>query len=419
MAKSNTTTYPTLTLLLGALIFTLSAIPGVNSEVEVGSISLSSDCATLGVTLDGAESAECQVQAGTGGQRVRAKKLVKPKELGQAAERTVVELETEAQAVCATCVNGVRSSPVKVTVEIADVPNLKTIAERIVQESTRKLAADIKADTERAARVEKCEEDELGNKMEGMSAIMECRVNKLKGMDRRKAEAYFDKHIRKQLQDMISGTDGQDPALRAGNRAAASELVATLKENLGESAYLKASVAEIQRFGQAHVIADAILAKQAQVAAMPAGSRERLILQQEIVQLSGQFNADRTYFASRGVQIAPQLSGIIEASQVTNLQADLDAYQRSLDAVANQHRQYVGNRTPITPGATQSGVRPYGTDPRQSLGAPVTAYPSMPGAPGNGVAQQQPGQQQPMRPGMNTAPGQRGPFPQGGRRVIN
>ena len=428
MAKSINTTYPTLTLLLGALIFTLSSIPGVNSEVEIGTISMSStsDCQTLGTTLHGNENAECNVEATntTGGQtfqgRVRAKKVVTgpTQELGQAAPtpgKTVVELETEAQAPCITCTTGVRTGrKVKVTVEVSEVPNLKAIAERIVQESARTLAADIKADADRLARVEKCEEDEQGQKIEGLNQIMECRVNKLKGMDQRKAEAYFDKHIRKQLQDMISGTEGQDAAIRAGNRASASELVATLKENMGNSVYLRASIAEIQRFGQAHQNADIIIAKQALLATLPAGSRERLTLQNEITTLARQFNGDRAYFASRGVTISSQLTGQIEADQISTLTADLDAYQKSLDAVANQHRQLLNGTNRITPGPVQPGVLSYGTDPRSRLGAPATSYTQMPGAPTAPGARPPLQAQQPLRPG---APAQ-GRFPVGGQRVL-
>ncbi len=429
MAKTINTNYATLTLLLGALIFTLSSIPGVHSEVEIGTVTMSStsDCHTLGTTLYGSENAECNVEAtaATGSQtfqgRVRAKKVITPEtqQLGQAVPtpaRTVVELETEAQAPCITCTTGVRTGrKVKITVEVSEVPNLKAIAERIVQESARTLAAEIQADAARLARVEKCEEDEQGQKIEGMNQVMECRVNKLKGMDQRKAEAYFDRHIRKQLQDMIAGTEGQDAAIRAGNRAAASELVASLKENMGNSVYLKASITEIQRFGQAHVNADAIIAKQALLATLPAGSRERLTLQNEITVLARQFNGDRAYFASRGVQISSQLAGQIESGQISSLTADIDAYQRSLDAVANNHRQLLNNGTNrITPGPVVPGVLSYGTDPRSRLGAPATSYTQMPGAPGAAARPGLPGQVQQPRLG---APAQ-GRFPVGGQRVL-
>lgn len=219
-------------LLFGALMFTLSSLPGLNQAVQTESAEFSSvssqisDCDISG-QLKAKGEAHCRVSQNS---KTHGTVTV-TKKLDENSQKEMIllssEVSIEGVSGCTDCVTTLSKQRKHFgsLVDVASATNQLFLA-------TSKEAAAKKA--KRAAhlvRVENCEEremaegDEEAEKITSAREREECKLDRLaalKDTDAEKADQYYDKHFRGQLKELLEGcrTDLPQPCDPAARRKA-------------------------------------------------------------------------------------------------------------------------------------------------------------------------------------------------------
>lgn len=207
--------------LVGAALFSLSALPGIHNREKVYSANLSSEC-ELGELKDGQE-AVCDMFIN--GRRTTAIFVQSDKDPNKMNMITEVECRVG-------CENGIRRGPEvtglaknhKSLKEAAQVASRKGVseAEKAEAEAKRKELAEKELERNK----ELCFVNDQGEKFETKAEQLDCRIGKLAGKTDAERKAYYKAHIREKLMDMLTST-------RLNDRSAARELVDKLGISLG------------------------------------------------------------------------------------------------------------------------------------------------------------------------------------------
>lgn len=199
--------------LFGAVLFSLSALPGIHKTEKVYSANLSSNC-QLGDLKDG-EEAICDVVIK--GRRASAIFTKSDKDPNKMNMRTEVECR-------AGCDEGKREVSVRNGLA-KNVSSLQQIANSTLAADAAKVEAeeaDAKkkevADKEEEKLKELCYKNADGVKFETQAEILDCRVGKLSGKTDAEKKAYYKAHIREKLMELLTST-------KLSDRSAAREIV--------------------------------------------------------------------------------------------------------------------------------------------------------------------------------------------------
>lgn len=405
-----------LTLLLAALFFTLSAIPGIHSEAEVGTVSMPSTKAEIEASAalndihgklkddlqEGQEAGEpvsenvTIKQSGTTFTATVSARLVKlpaSQRLGDlqpTPERKVVQYSIDSMAIttgCDICPNGTLEVQSEQSIQGQIEEPFKEINLKIFQKVKSAQAEMVKKAQEEVALQQKkhtCEISSTGGRLSG-AAQLTCRVQRFNQLAEGERENYYDLYIREDLHKNLKDGSG-------AMRDHAMAQVSALQQGAGNSTYLTASLKDMQMFGEAHKAAEKIIAN----------GRTSPSYRQDLAT----FQRANNYLRSRGMTLNENVASALglTTDQHSNELANLTDYEQKLNQLAQQHRSLLNGQQPLA-----NGVRPLGQPGRQQYGAPVTSYPGLlpPNSAAPGVGR--PGVQQPGRPGVGAPVGRGGP----------
>jgi len=425
MAKAKENNLFTKMLLFAALFFTLSAVPGINSEAEVGSVTMQSTAeqeeanrvvplrdALPNAIPDGAEASEAvtvqTTMKNSSGQTITANvtaslvKLPATQRLGDlqpTPERTVVQYRIDGMAIqtnCRECPDSVKtiqtegsvSGTIEPGADQGNFRNINLIVFRKLKIAAADLAKQAAEEVTRQQKLARCEINEAGDRLSGR-AQLDCRVQRFSQLEDGKKEDYYERYIREDLHNALKSDSG-------AMRDHAMGLVQNLQQNAGtSSAFMTSSLHDMQMYGEAHKAAERIITMGRN---SPTYARD--------VQ---KFQAANNYLASRGMALNQNIAsalGMSDAQRATEL-AMVSEYEQKLKGLTQLHSNLLNGNQPLA-----NGVRPIGQLPgRGQYGGPVTSYPQLlpPQGAAPGGVRQPPlnGGAQP-RPGVPTAPGRGG-----------
>ncbi len=337
--------WTTLLTLIGAVSFSLSALPGVFARTEVGGIDRSPaqrrECDLKGLKEIGT-SAECELAASaTGGVpgKVKARVNVKRTTVDKSAdlidkpsnkeEVEVFEISIEGEHSCDQClVQGVRTGPSILRPEKKQFKTFEELNDFVMKEARRVMdEANRLAQQERKRREseERCLTKD-GREIRGIER-MNCRIEKLDDMDEEKAAEYYNTHIKKDLQALL---ESNSPT----NQKRAADLIEKLSRN--SSALIQESVHDMNKFGNYKKSQDQL---EQIIRSMPLNDPRRA---QAMQQLNGlKQNWDR-YFQARGFKVNASSDPLL-----TGLSSDINYYQSNLnqrfEEIASRHAVQINN----------------------------------------------------------------------------
>lgn len=179
--------------LLGALVFSLSSLPGMDFSKTFGSADLSSEDidAKLNLCLTdkkvkGNKSARCDV----GNNQVRATVTA---EMTQDPNKVRVRTEVE----CTVCDEEERTQE-----EVVDVRDMRAVASRLLKSQVKVIKPKEDAEKQRQKREELCLERD-GKALKG-DAVLKCRVERLTSMNEEDRDEYYNQYIKDEIQRLMA-----------------------------------------------------------------------------------------------------------------------------------------------------------------------------------------------------------------------
>lgn len=382
----------TVLTMMGALMFTLSSLPGLDTKPTEESSDLSSisnqfrSCDIEGqIAADG--NADCNAMSKSSDKfsgNVHIEKIA-------ATEKTEASYTVtgEFSIACKSCEEGIRSQPIEMTAK--DLAEAKQfISEQIVS-----LSEETKLEEKRAT----CKVDEFDEEMSKADQL-QCHMDKMSVMEERDARRYYDKWIKGPLSDLAKSENAQDAALAASLAAELNDKMEVNCASVQAQVQQASMMAANQPFNpyvapQAAKSTPTDYIKESTCDIMAMGNYNRQLLglgaqlkgpnsqmaAQQITALQNQWSG---YFTARGLVLnSPTMTQInLDAgslmTQVTDFQKGLD---ENYAVIQERHKSLLG--------LSDSGAGGNGSsiDPRllRGGGTPVTGSEPWPG---NGSGQQ-------------------------------
>lgn len=401
----------TVLTMMGALMFTLSSLPGLDTKPTEESSDLSSTTSQIksckigeqiAADQSGAErSATCNVES-TGSSKISGEVVIQEVKTTEKTEGTDT---TEATYIsykvsgtlnidCEQCDGGVSSQPLEMTANsIVDV-------ERKIRDQIKELAKQTKLEEKRAT----CQINEFDEEM-SKDEQLQCHMDKMIVMEDRDARKYYDKWIKGPLSDLAKSENAQEATLAASLAAQLNEkmevncdsvqaqvrqasmmavnqpfnpYVAPQATKSTPTDYIKESTCDIMALGNYN--------RQLQVlGAQLAGPNSQMVAQQ-ITALQNQWSG---YFTARGLVLKSTMTQInLDAGSLTTQASDfLRVLNENNAAILASHKALLGISDTSALGGNGTA-----TDPRmlRGGGTPVTGgeQPSVLSPFPNGAGQQ-------------------------------
>jgi hypothetical protein len=206
----------TAALMLLALSFTVSSLPGIGSfeTSELSSVSNQIRSCDIEGQIKADGTASCNAISSGSNKfegHVEIQKVVATE--GTEASYTVTG---EFSIKCTSCDEGVRSAPLDLTAS--------TLAE--ARQYLNEQAARLKEENDRAEKVALCKIDPETEETFTTSEQLECHIDKMATMEEKAARRYYEKHIKGKLSELAQSGNAQDAQL-------AAHLAGKLHENMG------------------------------------------------------------------------------------------------------------------------------------------------------------------------------------------
>lgn len=369
----------TLLMMMSALMFTLSSLPGLGTKAIEESSDLSSvsnqfrSCDIEGqIAADG--NADCNAIS-TGSNKFSGNVHIEKVAATETTEASYT-ITGEFSITCKACDEGVRSQPLDMTVK-----NIAEARQKLAEQATT-LSEETKLAEQRAT----CKLDEYDEEM-SKAEQLQCHMDKMVVMDERDARKYYDKWIKGPLSDLAKSDNAQDAALAA---SLAAELNGKMEVNCSSV------MAQVQQAGMIanqpfnpyaaptatkSTPTDYIKESTCDIMAMGNYNRQLLglgaqlkgpnsqVAAQQITNLQNQWGG---YFTARGLVLnSPTMTQInLDAG---SLMTQINDFQKGLAenfaAIQERHKNLLeGN------GANTSGTTSPAVDPRllRGGGTPVT-----------------------------------------------
>lgn len=336
--------------LLGTLTFTLSTLPEMAERMDQSSMDRQpaevreGNCPLDDLSENG-KVVDCEFTGKVGGSKetlsatvtVRrtkkaptfVKKFLDDNKEEKAAEpEDAFEIRVQGIAVCEKCNTDVRTEMATRVIKVTQYNDVSKLRNFIEAEAKRKIEeARTMAREERKQREaqERCEVDESNENLTGR-ARMDCRVEKIAGMDEEKAADYFQKYLKNDLFSLMQSTNSRDVVL-------ASQILGKLNSETSNAA-VRDSVQDMVKYGQFTQRQNQMISN---IAMLQANDPRRYALAQ---QLYGERQQANAYFQMRGMNLDRQnQQALMTDSWLQSITPamiqDVNSYSRDIDARYN------------------------------------------------------------------------------------
>lgn len=366
------------TLLMTALLGSLSWFPGFSADAGSGRMDLSSNATYEGecdfddhqvkeqgkscrARLRGDSKTQAQITAKVV-QVPKKRRLSDPAPVaGQNETEEMLEVNIEASASVAGCTTGCsRNSTVTRRFPLADAKELAAKALREFEQEAERLRGEASREAAELERKNKCEVGADGRELLGR-AKRQClldRIALLNQTDPEAAARFYDDNIKKMLMDMIKG----NPQTRKD----AEQMLQQLARVSGNNPYLKHSLSTMNDFGQYYsVMSDAI----AQYEMLSPEQRGPFA-----AKIAEAYRRGIAHFRRQGLDVRSELDAELASlgwEYSGTLSQDLTSYEKQLTEIYRQHQQNIGGTSGLPTTNPQFQTRQSGTP-----GAGRGAFPS-------------------------------------------
>lgn len=400
------------TLLMTALLGSLSWFPGFSADAGSGRMDLSSNATYEGEcdfddhqVKEQGKSCRARLRSDSKTEaKITARVVSVPKKrrlsdpapvAGQETEE-VLEVDIEASASVAGCTTGCsRNSTVTRRFPLADAKVLAAKALREFEQEAERLRGEAAREAAEQERRNKCEVGADGRELVGR-AKRQCLLDRIAVLNQQDPEAaarFYDGNIKKMLMEMIK----DNPHTRKD----AEQMLQQLADVSGNNPYLKHALGTMNDFGQYYtVMSEAI----AQYEMLPPDQRGPFA-----AKIAEAYRQGINHFRRQGLDVRSQLDAELASlgwEYSGTLAQDITNYEKQLTDIYRQHQQNIGGTSglPTTnpqfqtrqPGAPGSGRGAFpsrmGNNGRVAPGRPSQPFVQGPSAGRPPVTTTRPGQ---------------------------
>ncbi len=369
-------TYSPLLLLLGALAFNLSSLPGISPvELAYGSTDLRSTASACTSKIERDGEGTCTIQINTGKGRAEGKVTIKKESVSEDSETDATfsvsgvvsagsALEESSEIDCDSCVSKIRESGLKSLEAVMDAVEDQA---RTVAENAR--MAQREADLQR--RIDRCELTESERPIADLSlSKAKCVLNKLSKKTDDEAQVYYDEVVKAQILNLLNANNPSDPSQTMMTRAQGVQLLNLYHETTGTQCkmpsaqnmaitslemsevspdeYVAEATCELKQFG----IYNYKLAQGAELKLRATTPEQHQYIDNSLNQLKGQWG---NYFQSRGLEVQQNAGYYAPALQEQTYDFN-NILAQNLKSILASHKTLIEGETAIRANDQQSTV---------------------------------------------------------------